>query len=251
MRGLVLLQEGDISMLVEVKDLHFSYQKGHEVLKGLDFLLEAKKIHGFLGHNGAGKTTLFLLLAGSLRPQKGDIRYSREAIKGREEMALVPENGGFFESLTVWENLRFRYLLSNQSEKAMKEHIRRMEQVFGLEEDQNQPAKHLSTGMKKRLALACALISGPRVLLLDEPTNGIDPTTYVLLQKLLKCLLESGVSILLSSHDLAFISKTADDIVILQQGQVLYQTPAGNLSEEELQRLYFSATGGEVADGEW
>ena len=238
-------------MLVQVKDLHFSYQKGREVLKGLCFSLKAGKIHGFLGHNGAGKTTLFQLLAGGLRPQKGTIRFSRDALKGREDMALVPESGGFFESLTVWENLRFRYLLSGQPEKAMQGHIRQMEEIFGLEQEENHPAKHLSTGMKKRLALACALISGPRVLLLDEPTNGIDPATYALLQKLLKRLRETGVSILVSSHDLGFISKTADDIVILQEGQILYQAPAEDVSEEELESLYFSTIGGEVPDEEW
>lgn len=133
----------------------------------------------------------------------------------------------------------------------MQGYIRQMEEVFGLEKEENQSANHLSTGMKKRLALACALISGPRVLLLDEPTNGIDPATYALLQKLLKRLRETGVSILVSSHDLGFISKTADDIVILQEGQILYQAPAEDVSEGELESLYFSTTGGEVPDEEW
>lgn len=82
-------------------------------------------------------------------------------------------------------------------------------------------------------------------------TNGIDPTTYALLQKLLKRLRETGVSILVSSHDLGFISKTADDIVILQEGQILYQAPTEDVSEKELQSLYFSATGGEAPDEEW
>lgn len=230
-------------MLINIENVSYIYRKNKlKALKNIDLKFSEHQTHAVLGHNGAGKTTLFLLMSGYLKLQSGRITYNSKFIDNKKEIAYVPESGGFFGSLTVWENLRFRYLISEQPEQDMHERINLLIETFGLDEKINMQGKSLSTGLKKRLALACAFVHKPKILLLDEPTNGIDPTTYDMLVKILNSQKKKGHHILFNSHDLVFVSEVADDISILNQGKVVCHQELENLDIEQLKQLYFENT---------
>lgn len=229
-------------MLIKIANVSHSYKKGYEVLKEITYEVPENKICTFLGHNGVGKTTLFLLIAGHLKLKSGSIAFNPDLVSDRSQIAFVPESGGFFDSFTVRENLRFFYLLSDCSENKMNERISLMMRIFGLEAHEKMIGKKLSSGLRKRLSLACAIICEPKVLLLDEPTNGIDPATHELLIKILKQLKEKGTNILINSHDLAFVSKVSDVISILDEGKLVFTDSTENLDSDKLEEIYFDYT---------
>lgn len=225
-------------MLLRIENVCYSYKK-RVALENICLEISEKGLDVFLGHNGAGKTTLFLLISGHLKLQSGFIEINKHFVTGRKEVAFVPETGGFFESLSPIENLKFRYLLSEQPEEQMLSKIEKMVAIFGLREHSRMPGCHLSSGLKKRLALACALICKPKLLLLDEPTNGIDPVTKDLLVRILKHLNADGIKVLLNSHDLEFVSEVADNITILNNKRVyLHLCNQSEVDRDELKRIY-------------
>lgn len=229
-------------MLIYLKNVSYAYKKSIPVLANINMEVSQNQIHAVLGHNGAGKTTLFKLISGNLKLKNGCITFNSNFVDNKRDIAFVPDTGGFFGSLTVWENLRFRYLISNQPENDMRDRINLLINMFGLTEYVNIQGKNLSSGLKKRLSLACAMVLKPKVLLLDEPTNGVDPTTYDMLIKILNKLKAKGTHILLNSHDLTFVSRVADDITILHKGEIVCQRTMDKLDEEKLSHLYFENT---------
>lgn len=241
-------------MLLRVNNVYFSYKKrGPIVLDNINIDIYEKGIDVFLGHNGAGKSTLFMLISGHLKVKKGEIVFNSKYINNRNQIAFVPEIGGYFESFTPSENLRFRYLLSEQPEEGLNRQIDQMLKMFGLDIHDDKICKQLSCGLKKRLAIACALISNPQLLLLDEPTNGIDPVTRELLIKILYRLDKGGTKILISTHDLNFVSEIANRITILNQGKIVAEkTDCNNIDKNDLMKLYFETTmSKEVCDYEY
>ena len=229
-------------MLLYLRNVSFAYKKNIEVLSNINMEISENQIHAILGHNGAGETTLMMLISGNLKLKSGGITFNSNFVDNKKDISFVPDIGGFFGSLTVWENLRFRYLISNQSENEMKDRMDLLINMFGLTDYANEQGKKLSSGLKKRLSLACALIHRPKVLLLDEPTNGVDPTTNDMLVKILNKLKEKGTHILLNSHDIPFVSKVADDITIINKGKIVFKGSTSELNEDDLNKLYFENT---------
>lgn len=229
-------------MLLYLKDVSFAYKKNVDVLSDINMEVLENEIHAVLGHNGAGKTTLMMLISGNLKLKSGNITFNSDFVDNKRDISFVPDTGGFFGSLTVWENLRFRYLISNQPENGMRDRIDLLINMFGLTEHVSKQGKKLSSGLKKRLSLACALVHKPKVLLLDEPTNGVDPTTNDILIKILTKLKDKRTHILLNSHDLSFVSRVADDITIIHKGVIVCRRTISGLNEEDLNHLYFENT---------
>ncbi len=228
-------------MLIKIKNLDYSYGK-KQVLKNIEFNINSNEITAILGHNGAGKTTLFKLISGLIKIKNKEIEFNSKYLNSRSQIAFVPESGGFFQDLSVLENLRFRYLLSKQDKNNMTKRINLMLNLFRLVEHEKVIGSKLSSGLQKRLSLACAIISDPKLLLLDEPTNGIDPTTQDLLIKVLAKLKSNGITIILNSHDLNFVSICADRVVIIDRGEIKYSEYMKNLSEEDLKNIYLEHT---------
>ena len=229
-------------MLLNIKNVYFSYKKGKEILKKINIEIPENKISVFLGHNGVGKTTLFLLISGHLKLKKGQIIFNSDLVCERSQIAFVPESGGFFDSLSVMENLKFFYLLSNCPENKLKERINLYIRLFELTDYEKIIGKKLSYGLKKRLSIACALICERKVLLLDEPTNGVDPVTHKLLINIFKQLRNKGVHILINSHDLLFVSKVADQIAILNKGKLVFNKSTNEFDINLLEKIYFYYT---------
>ena len=230
-------------MIMKIKDLNFGYKKRKSVITNLTLDIEETGIDTFLGHNGAGKTTLFLLISGHLKVPKGSIVFNNNIIKSRREIAYVPEKGGYLEGLTVYENLKFRYLLSAEDEMNMEKTLIYYLELFDMAQYSGLLSKNLSSGCQKRLSIICALISKPRLLLLDEPTNGIDPFSRELLIDMIIRYSKNGTKILVNTHDLEFASLISNKVIVLDHGRIIANKMINsNISVNELKKMYLNMT---------
>lgn len=194
-------------------------------------------IYGFLGPNGAGKSTTMKMLLGLTAPTKGSFTIDGKQFPG-DRIAILKEIGSFIEApsfyanLTGWENLdiirRILGLPKAEVEDALE--------LVGLTEFGDRLAKKYSLGMKQRLGLAGALLGRPPILILDEPTNGLDPSGIHEIRNLVKSLPDLyDCTVLISSHMLSEIELIADDIGILNHGQLLFEGSMNDLRQYALQ----------------
>jgi branched-chain amino acid transport system ATP-binding protein len=196
------------------------------VLHGVSFALGEGRLLGLLGRNGAGKSTCMNVIVGLLRARDGDIsvfgesvsRMSPELIAGRG-VALVPQGRRVFRSLSVRENLIVAERKGNGKKSAWTE-----ESVFNmfprLRERRSQLAAHLSGGEQQMLAIGRALMNNPRVLLMDEPSEGLAPQIVAEVMGTIRTLKASGLSILLVEQNPRLVFDIADDVVILNSGEI-------------------------------
>jgi lantibiotic transport system ATP-binding protein len=218
------------SMIVNTKNLYFSFKAGQPVLSGINMQVPKGSIYGFLGPNGAGKTTTLRLLLGLLNNQKGDIKIFDEHL-GDNRLKILSRLGSLIEQpslylhLTGTENLEIYRLVYGCSKKRVSDVL----EIVGLAAALKKKAKQYSLGMKQRLAIAIALLNEPEFLILDEPTNGLDPNGIVETRELIKRLnKEFGTTVLVSSHILAEVEKMATHVGIIHKGNMLFQ---GTLTE--------------------
>ena len=218
--------------ILETKALTKTYREAN-ALQGIDLALEPGKIYGLVGNNGAGKTTLFRILGGLARPTSGSVSLFGAATKkglnrARKRIGFLIESPVYYPTLSARSNLRNVQLLCGGEDK---DELRRVLEQVGLNPDSHQPLRHYSTGMKQRYGLAAALVGDPELLVLDEPLNGLDPQGALDMNKLLLRLRDQGKTILLSSHLLAQLYKTATDYLFLDHGRVLEQITHAELDE--------------------
>ena len=220
--------------------LHRSFE-GHPAVDGLDLAVHAGEVHAVVGLNGAGKTTLFRLLLGMLRPDSGEAR-----VHGTRATEAPPATwrdvGHFVEAplaypeLTVRENLMAAAVLHGVARSAAEAAVTTIVERLALDAWMDRRASHLSTGNRHRLGLAAALVHGPDVLLLDEPANSLDPAGVVLVRELLGELRGAGAAVLVSSHHLDELARTADRITVLHRGR---RVGALDPDHAELERAFF------------
>lgn len=192
---------------IQVQELtkHYSNQKGAALaLDALSLSIDTGTLFGLVGPDGAGKTTLMRILAtvlsisgGTARVFEDDVKKSPEAI--RKVIGYMPQNFSLYPDLTVLENIRFFANMQGVSKVDQQTRIPTLLDFARLQEFQDRRSEHLSGGMRKKLALACALIHSPRLLLLDEPTTGVDPVSRRELWKLLTDIISQGVTVLVST----------------------------------------------------
>lgn len=200
--------------------------EGREVVKDVSLRVEQGSIYGLVGRNGAGKTTLFKLLLGMLRPSAGRAQVlGFDSVKEKEEIlrrtGSLIETPVFYEHLSAVDNLRLHLAYMGFSGEMGSRIGDALERV-GLSDTGKQPVSAFSLGMRQRLAIARAIVHRPELLILDEPANGLDPLGIRALRGLLVGLAEEeGMTILLSSHILSELEKTAGRIGILEEGRLL------------------------------
>ncbi len=224
------------------------------VLRGINLVVEPG-ISALLGANGAGKSTLLRLLSGLEEPDSGSVfigglGFRHHGVRIRRNSGVLPEGLGLFESLTVIENLM---AVGPIYELTKSETVDRAADLLGLldlTQGRHTVARNCSFGMRKKTALAMALLHKPKVLLLDEPFEGIDPASSAVIEMLLGQLSRGGTTILLTSHILSVVQKIASRVVILHQGRAESDfNPA--TTEKGVEEIYFSIVGKpqpEVAD---
>jgi ABC-2 type transport system ATP-binding protein len=219
------VQDGSGRIVVQNLTKHFGQVAA---VQNLSFHVEPGSVTGFLGPNGSGKTTTLRMLLGLVRPTSGWTTINGEPFNRLGNPARVVggvlEAQGFHPGRTARDHLRVYAA-------AMGVHDQRADEVLnlvGLGAAGNRAAGGFSLGMKQRLALATALIGDPQVLVLDEPANGLDPEGIAWLRAFLKAFAQSGRTVLISSHLLAEVEQTIDQVVIISRGQTMY---AGSLEE--------------------
>jgi branched-chain amino acid transport system ATP-binding protein len=229
-------------------DVDAFYGDSH-VLQNVSFALGEGRLLGLLGRNGAGKTTCMNVTVGLLPPRSGAVelfgvpvtQLAPEDIAARGA-ALVPQGRRIFKSLTVRENLIVAARRGRPSRPTRGPPNRRtdwtLDTVFGmfprLGERRHQTAVHLSGGEQQMLAIGRALMANPRVLLMDEPSEGLAPQIVIEVMATIRKLKESGLSIVLVEQNPKLVFEIADDIVILNSGQVAVAASAAALREQHV-----------------
>ncbi len=177
---------------------------GVTALERLGFDAQPGEILGLVGPDGAGKSTALRILAGVMPADAGEVNIAgadvmREPEAVKDRISYMPQHFGLYEDLTVAENIRFYADVFQVGAAARRQREQRLLQACGMAPFRERLAGNLSGGMKKKLALACALIHTPRVLLLDEPTTGVDPVSRRELWGILYSLVFEGVTVLVST----------------------------------------------------
>jgi ABC-2 type transport system ATP-binding protein len=203
------------------------HRRVKEVLKGIDLQVEEGEIFGILGPNGAGKTTLLSILSTLLLPEQGSVRILgidalRDGHRIRERVNISSGNANFIWNLSVIENLRFYGMLYGLSGRRREEKIESLVDLFDLKEHLEVPFDRLSTGLKQRLSLAKSLLNNPVLLFLDEPTVGLDPGVSMRIRdKIQSTQKASGMTILLTTHNMKEAESLCHRIAFLKSGKIL------------------------------
>ncbi len=196
--------------------------KSKKALDNVSLSIKQGELFGLLGVNGAGKTTLIKILCGLTRKTSGTITINnfnldKEIDKIKEIIDISPQETSVANNLTVKENLEFFANIYNNNDSNT---INEIVDVFNLNEVLNQRAKTLSGGYKRRLSIAIALISKPKILFLDEPTLGLDVFARRELWNIIKKL-QKSITIIITSHYLEEIENLCDRVAILSNGKIL------------------------------
>ena len=218
-------------MNIQVQKLRKSY-KDREVLKNISFEIKEGSICGLLGINGAGKSTIMKIIFGLENADSGAVIFNGVKNAGIYEIGALIETPAIYMNLSAYDNLKTRALLYDISDERINEVLN----LIGLSNTGKKKAGSFSLGMKQRLGLGMAIITSPDLLILDEPTNGLDPDGIKELLNLMISLKKSGMTILLSSHQLYEVSKVADKVVILHDGQIFYD--GSNVQSDDLESLF-------------
>ena len=192
---------------------------------GLDLSVRQGEVFCLFGPNGSGKTTFLRMLAGYTSPSTGRIVVAghdvvRDGLAARRKIGYVPESVPLYHHMRVDEFLRFMAELRGVTASAVAAAVERVVQPLGLGEVLHKPIRVLSRGYRQRTALAQALLHEPEVVVLDEPTNGLDPRQIIEMRGLIRSL-AGRHTVLMSSHILSEIEKTADRAGLLLNGRLL------------------------------
>lgn len=209
-----------MEMILRTNELTKTFKK-QTAVNNVSLNIPKNCVYGLLGPNGAGKSTTLKMITGILKPTGGQIEYdgkpwTRNALA---EIGALIENPPIYDNLTARENLKIRALLLGAPEKRIDEVL----EIVGLTGTGKKKSGNFSLGMKQRLGIAMALIGSPKLLILDEPTNGLDPIGIEELRDLIKSLPAKGITVILSSHILLEVQKTADYIGIIEGGNLEYE----------------------------
>jgi phospholipid/cholesterol/gamma-HCH transport system ATP-binding protein len=212
---------------VQVRGLRRSFG-AQEVLKGIDLDVQAGEIFVIMGPSGSGKSVLLRHIIGLEAPDAGEILMNGESISGTDiaskyRMAMVFQSGALLSSLTVGENVGL-YLREHQlkSPEEIARIVSEKLEVVGLKDTEAKFPSELSGGMKKRAAIARALVIEPQLMLYDEPTSELDPLSAIVIgEEILKLNQRIGVTSLVVSHDRDLAFGIADRIAVIHEGQIV------------------------------
>lgn len=213
------------ALVIETKGLRKVYRAGGRrtvAVDGLDLEVPAGGVHGFLGPNGSGKTSTIRMLLGLARPTKGEMRLFGVPVPDRlpeviDRVGAVVEQPRFAPTFSARKNLA----LLGGTVGVPRAKVDAVLERVSLADRAREPYSGFSLGMKQRLAIGAALLKEPDLLLLDEPTNGLDPAGIRGIRELVRDLGETGVTVLLSSHNLAEVQQVCHSVSIVGDGRLL------------------------------
>jgi lipopolysaccharide export system ATP-binding protein len=237
----------DVSVLkLEKVSLKFGKKT---ILDSLNLNLNDGQILGLLGPNGVGKSTIFNLITGLIAPDYGSIVINSEIVNKfpiyqrtlKFKIGFVPQYGGFFHDLTVHENLKAISEITINDVSVRNEKINSLISKFELDPIRDIKAKLLSGGQRKKLVIAIALISDPKILLLDEPFAALDVMTIKILQEIIVKLQSiNNISVILCDHQARDLLQCVDTAAIIHNGRVVAQdTPSNLINDVVAKDTYF------------
>ena len=239
------------NIVLELNKVNFKIDK-KIILNNLHLKLNSGQILGLLGPNGAGKTTIFNIIIGLLKPNFGSIFINSEKVDHfpihqrtkKFKIGYVPQHGGYFHDLTVSENLRAIAEINIQNLSYRKEKINSLISKFELDSILETKAEFLSGGQKKKLVIALALISNPKILLMDEPFAALDVMTIKILQTIIVDLqTENNLSIILCDHQARDLLDCVDFAAIIKDGSVIaFGSPTDLIQNTAAKKAYFGNT---------
>ncbi|MFN3717464.1 MAG: ABC transporter ATP-binding protein [Rhizobium rhizophilum] len=214
--------------------VHKSFGRGPgavQALDGLSLSIPRGVVYGLLGPNGAGKSTLLRIVAGLIRPDRGEVRIFGDPAtsSGRRRLGMLIETPSFYPFLTAREHLR---MLAASSATSLP--VETVLERIGLAKAADKTVSGFSLGMKQRLGIGCALVTEPEAIILDEPTNGLDPDGILEMRALIHDLVHrDGLTVLLSSHLLDEVERVCDRVAILQHGRLVAEGAVADLLDRE------------------
>ena len=236
-------------MLLEAQNLVKSYN-GRVVVDHVSYSVEDGEIVGLLGPNGAGKTTSFRMTVGMIQPEEGQVRFLDRDVtslpmykRARRGIGYLSQEPSVFQRLTVEDNLmaiceRMRFTRTQRKQK-----VEELLDQFGLRVVRKNLARLVSGGERRKLEIARALITNPRLILLDEPFSGVDPKAVEELRNEILRLRAGGIAILLTDHNVHETLKVTDRSYVIYQGQVVAAgTPPEIVNDPRVRETYLGNT---------
>jgi len=227
--------------MLEISQLNVAYD-GSQILRNVSLSVPARQVVCLMGRNGVGKTTTLKSIVGLLKPVSGAIALDGEPLDGlrpeqraRKGLGYVPQGRDIFPGMTVWENLKISLVVHG---KKVNGEVDRVLELFPiLKEMLRRKGGVLSGGQQQQLAIARALLSGPKVLILDEPTEGIQPSIIDQIgETLLRIKAEGRVSILLVEQYLDFALTVADSFYVMERGSIVAGGPIAHLNDDVVKK---------------
>ncbi|MFB3776257.1 MAG: ABC transporter ATP-binding protein [Bryobacteraceae bacterium] len=227
---------------------------GRAAVDGLTLLVPRGCFFGFLGPNGAGKTTTIRMMMGLIRPNSGQIELlgkgmPQEALEIKRRIGLVPDESLLFDMLTGPEFLEFVGRMYGLARDVARARAEELVALFELDGDRSKLIGGYSKGMRKRLAMAGALIHRPELFLLDEPFEGVDAVGARLMKDILLDQVRRGATVFLTSHVLEVVERLCDRVAIIHEGRLVMEQNMGQLRDasQTLEEVFVRVVGGQRA----
>src|SRR5262245_7774432 len=206
------------------------------VVHGVDLVVKAGEVTGYLGPNGSGKTVTVQMLTGLLQPTAGVILYSgrdifEDLIAYRRRLGYLPEEPHLYRYMSGRSYLQLVGRLRGLPESLLRQKIDALLEAFGLGQWADQPMSAYSKGMKQKVLISAAVLHDPDVLILDEPESGLDVSAALVLRHLVRTLAEQGKAILYSSHMLDSVEKVCQRVTVIHRGRVVADDSVTRLRE--------------------
>lgn len=235
--------------LLEAKGLVKSYG-GRRVVDEIGFEVDPGQIVGLLGRNGAGKTTSFRMAIGMITPEAGEVHFDGHDLTNkpmykhaRAGMGYLSQEPSVFQRLTIEQNLMAILEVMPLSNADRKKRAGELMEQFGLTHKSNEQARTCSGGERRRLEIARALITEPKLILLDEPFAAVDPHTVEELQAEVRRLAADGIALLVTDHNVQQTLRICDRAYIIHHGCNLKDgTPREIINDEEVRNAYLAST---------
>ena len=238
----------NINTIIEFQNISLAYGN-RLILDNINFKINEGQIFGMLGPNGVGKSTIFNLITGLVSPRSGIIKITGEEVNNypiylrtnKFKVGYVPQYGGYFNDLTLHDNLKAISEIVIKEKNFRTERINYLISKFELDSLKDIKAKFLSGGQKRKLVLALALLSDPKVLLLDEPFAALDVLTIKMLQEIIVNLQqENHITICICDHQARDLLACVDTAMILSNGKIVAEdTPAKLVHDINAKNAYF------------
>ncbi len=226
----------DDEVVLELKSIDFSYRQNEKIIHNVSFKINKGEMVSIVGKNGAGKSTISKLICGFYQPTNGEIFFEGNdmkylSIKERAEfIGIVLQNPNQMISQTsIFDEVALGLKFRGVSQDDIKERVMKTLKVCGLYEFRNWPISALSFGQKKRVTIASVLVLNPKILILDEPTAGQDYKHYNEMMEFLKELQDSGMTIILITHDMHLMLEYTKRAIVFSDGRIIADDSAANI----------------------